>query len=386
MTHHRPRTLVWLLLVVCVVSLTSPAFAAEPKLVPAEARIDFGHVPQGDPASFEFILRNEGDADLTIDSVKPSCGCTAALASDKVVPPGGEAKISGEVKTAGFQDRINKTITVTSNDPNQPRTTLTVTGVVDVPFHLEPRYLNFGQVNLGEAAEQVAVLTVKDAAKLPITVGEPEVKNEYVKVAIAPQPAADGESPNAFNITVSLADNAPQGVISAPVEIPIEGEATPVRLSLYANIVGPVAIYPQTVSLGLVEIGREVIRNFVVMSPTGVPFEITGVTCDLPGCTTAVSELPNVEGRLRVTVTVDGTGLEPGRVEGAVTVSTTAAGGTVLTARMLGSVQPAGQGPAAQATPPLIFAPPGQRPAAPAPAPATPAAAPATTESPAPAG
>ncbi len=318
-------------------ALAAPAAAAQPKLVPAETKIDFGEASQGTEVPFEFILRNEGDAPLTIDEVKPSCGCTAALASDSTVAPGGEARVTGTVKTAGFQDRITKTITVTSNDPDRARMTLTITGIVQVPFHLEPRYINFGQVKRGEAAQRVATLTVKDDARLPAAVGEPTVRSPHLTASVVPRA---GEDPaRTFDITVDLAGDAPQGQISTPVLIPVEGEEQPLRLTVYANVVGDVAIYPQTVSLGLVEEGKEVVRSFVVMSPTQKKFEIADAQCDLPGCVVEVTELPNQASRRRITVKLDGSGLPDGRVEGTLTVITTMADAEPLTARLIGSVK-----------------------------------------------
>lgn len=320
-----------------VVARGASASAEQAKLVPVESKVDFGSVSQGDEVPFEFILRNEGDAPLNISNVKPSCGCTAALVSESVVPPGGEARITGTVKTAGFQDRITKTITVTSDDPDQPRTTLTVTGLVQVPFHLEPRYLNFGQVKRGQAEQRVATLTIQDEAKLPVSLGEPTVKNEHVTVTVTPH--AGDESGRVFDITVSLSAAAPQGVVATPVLLPIVGETEPLRLSLYANVVGAVALYPQTVSLGLLEDGKQVVRQFVVMSPTRAPFEVVEARCDLPGCTVEVAPADEQNDRRRITVTVDGTGLPDGRVEGTLTVITTVEDGETLSARLVGSVK-----------------------------------------------
>lgn len=317
--------------------LAAPAAAQEAKLVPVEAKVDFGRVSQGTVVPFEFVLRNEGDAPLNIENVKPSCGCTAALVSDSVVPPGGEARITGTVKTARFQDRITKTITVTSNDPNAPRTTLTVTGLVDVPFYLQPAYLNFGQVKRGQGEQRTATLTVKDESKLPVVFGQPEVKNPNFAVTLTPKGTEDPVQE--YDIAVDLSADAPQGQLSTSVVIPVEGEKAPIRLHVFAKVVGDVELFPQAASFGLMEDGKPVTRSFVVMSPTRVPFDIADTQCTMPGCTVEVTDVPNQPDRKRVTVKVDGTGVSEGRVEGTLTIITTLPEAEALTARLLGTVK-----------------------------------------------
>ena len=41
----------------------------------------------------EFLIRNHGRADLVIESVVSTCGCTAALTDSKTVKPGGSTPL-----------------------------------------------------------------------------------------------------------------------------------------------------------------------------------------------------------------------------------------------------------------------------------------------------
>ena len=61
----------------------APRISVEPEA------FDFGKALPGKTLRKEFTLRNFGDALLVIENVSTTCGCTAALASDKQVEPGG---------------------------------------------------------------------------------------------------------------------------------------------------------------------------------------------------------------------------------------------------------------------------------------------------------
>ncbi len=58
-----------------------------PKIVPNESEFDFGDINEGEIVSHNFIIINGGTNILKIDSVKASCGCTAAIhAKTELVP------------------------------------------------------------------------------------------------------------------------------------------------------------------------------------------------------------------------------------------------------------------------------------------------------------
>ncbi|HKP87140.1 MAG TPA: DUF1573 domain-containing protein [Blastocatellia bacterium] len=91
---------------------------ASPRLVIASLEHSFGSVKPGTPLSYTFTVKNEGDTDLEIKSVIPSCGCTTSQ-FDKTIAPGKEGKITLEVqKTDGYKGEIVKNAAVTTNDPD----------------------------------------------------------------------------------------------------------------------------------------------------------------------------------------------------------------------------------------------------------------------------
>lgn len=110
--------------------LSSPAWAAAPKVVFDRTVHDFGTLVQGTTVQYSFSFRNEGDAALEISSVNTSCGCTAALASDRLVAPGKKGRVDVTFDSTGRPGETDKRIRVWTNDPASPLVVLAIKGRV----------------------------------------------------------------------------------------------------------------------------------------------------------------------------------------------------------------------------------------------------------------
>lgn len=86
-----------------------------------ELNFDFGKVKEGETLEHLFKFTNTGTENLVIQSVQPACGCTAAtLGIKKEFAPGETGEIKITFNTQGREGLISKTISVTSNDKNEP--------------------------------------------------------------------------------------------------------------------------------------------------------------------------------------------------------------------------------------------------------------------------
>lgn len=111
-------------------ALLSPAASAAPGIHFDQLTFDFGTIFQEGRVDHEFMARNTGDAPLKIDKVTSSCGCTAVLPPEKEIAPGATAPIRVTFRSGRMKGAISKSIYVESNDPAQPKVTLTITGLV----------------------------------------------------------------------------------------------------------------------------------------------------------------------------------------------------------------------------------------------------------------
>lgn len=91
---------------------------------------DYDTITQGKEVTAQFQFFNKGDAPLLISSVSSSCGCTTPLWNKKPVMPGEDGFITVRYK-ASNTGTFRKTIVVSTNANNSPKTVLRIQGVVD---------------------------------------------------------------------------------------------------------------------------------------------------------------------------------------------------------------------------------------------------------------
>jgi hypothetical protein len=99
--------------------------ATAPKIVVQSTSFEFGDVYRGEIISHEFVIRNEGRADLVIKEFTAGCGCSVTEA-DRVIPPGKEGRAVLEVDTRSQAGAITKVATLRTNDPAQPALALSI--------------------------------------------------------------------------------------------------------------------------------------------------------------------------------------------------------------------------------------------------------------------
>ena len=87
---------------------------------------------------------------------------------DRVIPPGGEGKITLKVNTRGYQGKIIKSARVYTNDPTKRMAVLTLSAVVKVPIYLSSRYVYFYGME-GQKQTRVVDIIAKDNKPLELT-------------------------------------------------------------------------------------------------------------------------------------------------------------------------------------------------------------------------
>jgi hypothetical protein len=80
---------------------------------------DFGTLPEGPAAIYEFQFKNTGKEPLIIQNASASCGCTTPTWSKDPVLPGKTGKITVQYNTQGRPGPFTKTIFIQSNAPAQ---------------------------------------------------------------------------------------------------------------------------------------------------------------------------------------------------------------------------------------------------------------------------
>ncbi len=91
---------------------------------------DFGRVQQNAKLEKEFEIHNIGTEELTIGRISTSCGCTAALTSEKFVKPGESTILKMTMESRMYKGEIQRTVSVASNATNSKITQIKVKAFV----------------------------------------------------------------------------------------------------------------------------------------------------------------------------------------------------------------------------------------------------------------
>jgi len=90
---------------------------------------DYGEVPEGPTAEYDFSFKNTGNKPIIISEAHGSCGCTVPTWPHEPILPGKKAKIHVTYNTTGRPGPIMKEVTITSN-AQEKSTVLHIRGTV----------------------------------------------------------------------------------------------------------------------------------------------------------------------------------------------------------------------------------------------------------------
>jgi hypothetical protein len=103
------------------------SISAKPVIEFDTKEFDGGSFIEGtkDKIEAKFVVKNTGDEDLKLTSVKPSCGCTV-VKYDSLVLPGKSTTINSTVNIRGKKGALSKSIAVISNADNDSNVRLII--------------------------------------------------------------------------------------------------------------------------------------------------------------------------------------------------------------------------------------------------------------------
>jgi hypothetical protein len=110
-----------------------PRNQSQPNIEVPENVYDFGRVGATAILKRRFVIRNTGDAPLTISRAYTTCGCTTAHLTARVIPPGKVAEVT-LIFDAGFHDtrgkRVQRGLIIENNDRRRSKAEIWVRAAV----------------------------------------------------------------------------------------------------------------------------------------------------------------------------------------------------------------------------------------------------------------
>jgi hypothetical protein len=107
--------------------------AKAPRIAVEPASFDFGKALPNRTLEKEFYIRNWGSADLAIEAVSTTCGCTVADGWSKLVHPGGNTPLRVKLETRSYSGRVVRKVLIRSNDPAKSLLEVQVEATVVAP-------------------------------------------------------------------------------------------------------------------------------------------------------------------------------------------------------------------------------------------------------------
>jgi hypothetical protein len=105
----------------------------DPQIKFKENSWDFGNIKEGQVKTHEFVFENTGNVPLIINRVRTSCGCAAALVSDKKIEPGKTGEIKVTFDSRNYEGKVSKYVYVESNDKAHSVSQLVISATIEVP-------------------------------------------------------------------------------------------------------------------------------------------------------------------------------------------------------------------------------------------------------------
>lgn len=223
-----------------------------------ELNYNFGTVSQGQSVEHEFVVRNDGDADLVIQRIAPSCGCTAAAMSASAIKPGASEKIKVTFNTAGFHGTKTKSVSVLTNARNQAEFVLKLQGNIERNVIVSPERLDFGEI----ASDTSLPLRTREFS-VEVTEGTDKQVANVRSLSKFLSVQAQGVHGRGQKYSVTLLPDAPRGELRDRILVEFKNpDHSAINVPVVASVVGDVRLIPSTVSFGIIS-GDQVMERRV---------------------------------------------------------------------------------------------------------------------------
>jgi len=309
--------------ILALVATVAPAitFAAAPSAVIPSRDIKLDAVVKGEEIHHQFVIENTGDAELTIDRVASSCGCTVT-SFDRSIAAGESGVIDVTIDTTSLSGESVTTIKAFTNDPESPELYLSIHLTVDELLGAHPGQARWNIVQ-GERQGTISQsIWALDGADFEITsVDNPLPKSLDVTFRPATTVERTPAKGSQWRVEMTLDNFAPVGPVSGELVVHTNHPLQKVIWIPITGFVRPiVAVTPSVGQWGEIDPASPTVLNLLVVNFATEPMALTKVESSLFGVASEV--LPLDEGR-RYTVRLTMEGEMPqGPFSGTVTIHT----------------------------------------------------------------
>jgi uncharacterized cupredoxin-like copper-binding protein len=163
----------------------------------------FGTIDQDQTVEHTFVFKNKSKEMITIDNARASCGCTAAVITEKDVKPGGEGKIQVKfTPPKGTRGEVHKSVSVFLKGESNPHTVLRFSANVKTDLDIQPSYIQVMGAVAGEPVTGKTMIKNVSTEDLDITQLPPNM-TLYVDTSVVASAGGTNSVPEPLtNVTV----------------------------------------------------------------------------------------------------------------------------------------------------------------------------------------
>ena len=235
-----------------------------------EKNADQGEVRVGKPIEHTFRFLNTSSKTRHILKVLPGCGCTKVVAYSKDVAPQARGEVKVAFNITAWPGLRRSSVLVETDDPKEPRQTVTVSCQVLPAIELKPVSLYFTPAgsSFGFASRTIEVVGLYPDEK--ISVGNAQANDPMISVT-----KETVEEHKRFRLHVAVNKDVAAGTTFANILVPIEGSAQKnTRLSVVIANEAKVKAEPSVLALP-VDPNALQSPEFVVKAMDDKPLEVT---------------------------------------------------------------------------------------------------------------
>lgn len=183
---------------------------SQPKIeIVGGKEFNFNDMYVGTKAEKKITIKNIGKDTLVINNVQASCGCTATLLSDKIIPPKKTATLNIGFDSKGFYGKVQKTVTIYSNDSLNTPLTINFTANVISLLQFDPQYIYFQQMKPDSTAS-INIL-VKNNSSEPIEIVSIQNKVTGLKIDVLQRKLMPNETTQLKATFTAISEGIMQG-------------------------------------------------------------------------------------------------------------------------------------------------------------------------------
>jgi len=317
----------------------APPEAAGPQpkaVVEGDLVYRFGSKSQQTKFDKEWVIKNEGKADLALNLEAPPCSCTVAgfqkenrelTGTSVVVPPGGQTSIHFTWETREYLGQYHKAANILTNDPQRPRLEFVADGNIFPAIEVYPnRTIDFFEVSTDQEEHHLPfAFFSRNRPETKITRLSTS-KPDLITAKHEPLPEEECKKLDVkagYKITVTIKRGLPLAVFLEELVVGTDHPQEPeMRLTVTGKVVGPISLVPYRLRLVNIpgDTGGRGDITVVVRGQRETKFTIKEQPEKLKVAIAPSDNLPKA-GKYRLSVTVP-PGTPAGTIEGQVVLET----------------------------------------------------------------